>query len=116
MAKKTPSFAVNPAKNMFYCFGCHEGGDIFKFIMKIENCGFVDALKLLAGKYGIPVPEKQKTAAEIKREQKKHVFMIRMNWRQDFSKHVFCVRSTESLHWLIWQEEGLPRKLSNVLA
>ena len=69
--EKTPSFAVNPAKNMFYCFGCHEGGDIFKFIMKIENCGFVDALKLLAGKYGIPVPEKQKTAAEIKREQKK---------------------------------------------
>lgn len=69
--EKTPSFAVNPAKNMFYCFGCHEGGDIFKFIMKIENCGFVDALKLLAGKYGIPVPEKQKTAAEIKSEQKK---------------------------------------------
>ena len=46
--EKTPSFAVNPAKNMFYCFGCHEGGDIFKFIMKIESCSFVEALKLLA--------------------------------------------------------------------
>ena len=68
--EKTPSFSVNPVKNMFYCFGCHEGGDIFKFIMKSENCGFVDALKLLAKRYGIPVPERQKTAAEIKKEQR----------------------------------------------
>ena len=67
--EKTPSFAVNPAKNMFYCFGCHEGGDIFKFIMKIENCDFIDALKLLAGRYGIAVPERHKTAVEIRREK-----------------------------------------------
>ncbi len=67
--EKTPSFSVNPGKNMFYCFGCHEGGDIFKFIMKIDNCGFMDAVKLLANRYGIPVPERQKTAAEIEREK-----------------------------------------------
>lgn len=67
--EKTPSFAVNPAKNMFYCFGCHEGGDIFKFIMKIESCDFMEALKLLAGRYGIPVPGRQKTAVEIRREK-----------------------------------------------
>lgn len=70
--EKTPSFSVNPGKSMFYCFGCHEGGDIFKFIMKIENCGFMDALKLLAGRYGIPVPERQKTAAEIAREKQRN--------------------------------------------
>lgn len=69
--EKTPSFAVNPGKNMFYCFGCHEGGDIFKFIMKIEGCGFMDAMKLLAGRYGIPVPEKQRTAAEIEQEKQR---------------------------------------------
>lgn len=69
--EKTPSFSVNPGKSMFYCFGCHEGGDIFKFIMKIENCSFMDALKLLAGRYGIPIPEKQKTAAEIAREKQR---------------------------------------------
>ncbi|MCD8198684.1 MAG: DNA primase [Phascolarctobacterium sp.] len=68
--EKTPSFAVNPEKNMFYCFGCHTGGDVFNFIMKRENCSFTEAIKMLAGKYGIPVPEKQKTAAEIEREQK----------------------------------------------
>ena len=70
--EKTPSFSVNPGKSMFYCFGCHEGGDIFKFIMKIENCGFMDALKLLASRYGIPVPERQKTAAEIEREKQRN--------------------------------------------
>lgn len=69
--EKTPSFAVNPAKNMFYCFGCHEGGDVFRFIMKEENCGFMEAMKLLAGRYGIPVPEKQRTAAEIRKEQER---------------------------------------------
>ena len=69
--EKTPSFAVNPAKNMFYCFGCHEGGDIFKFIMKIESCDFKEALKLLAARYGIPVPERQKTAVEIRREKQR---------------------------------------------
>lgn len=69
--EKTPSFAVNPGKNMFYCFGCHEGGDVFKFIMKTENCSFVDSLKFLAEKYGIPIPEKQKTAEERKREKQR---------------------------------------------
>lgn len=68
--EKTPSFSVNPGRNMFYCFGCHEGGDIFKFIMKVDNCTFMEAAKTLAGKYNIPIPEKQKTAVEIKREQK----------------------------------------------
>ena len=69
--EKTPSFAVNPGKNMFYCFGCHEGGDIFKFVMKIESCGFMEAIKLLAARYGIPVPERQKTAQEIQREKER---------------------------------------------
>ncbi|MCD7974379.1 MAG: DNA primase [Phascolarctobacterium sp.] len=68
--EKTPSFAVNPEKNMFYCFGCHVGGDVFNFIMKSENCSFIEAIKILAEKYGIPVPEKQKTADEIEREKK----------------------------------------------
>ena len=67
--EKTPSFSVNPEKNMFYCFGCHEGGDVFKFIMKIENCGFLDALKLLANKYNIPIPETQKNPQELARDK-----------------------------------------------
>lgn len=68
--EKTPSFTVDEEKDFFYCFGCHEAGDVFKFIMKSENCSFIDAVKFLANKYGIPVPERQKSAVEIAREQK----------------------------------------------
>ncbi|MDO4177911.1 MAG: DNA primase [Phascolarctobacterium sp.] len=68
--EKTPSFCVTPQNNMFYCFGCHEGGDVIKFVQKSENCTFFEALKIIAAKYGISVPEKQKTPEEIKREEK----------------------------------------------
>ena len=63
--EKTPSFSVSPDKNFFYCFGCHAGGDVFTFIMKEENCTFQEALKILANKLGIPVPEREKTRQEI---------------------------------------------------
>ena len=68
--EKTPSFTVTPGRNMFFCFGCHEGGDVFKFVMKSENCSFSEAVKHLANRYGIPVPEKEKTPAELAREKK----------------------------------------------
>lgn len=71
--EKTPSFAVDEAKQMFYCFGCHEGGDVFKFIMKQERVDFSGALKLLAGRYNIPVPEREKTQAELQREKENEV-------------------------------------------
>lgn len=58
--EKTPSFSVNPDKQIFYCFGCGEGGDVFSFLMKINNTGFPEALKLLAGKLGIALPQYQR--------------------------------------------------------
>ena len=67
--EKTPSFTVTPGKNLFHCFGCHVGGDVFNFVMKIENVSFSEAIKFLANKYGIPIPEKEKTEQEIQREK-----------------------------------------------
>jgi DNA primase len=55
--EKTPSFYVNPAKGIFHCFGCGAGGDVFTFVMKMEKVEFPEALRLVAEKLGIPVPE-----------------------------------------------------------
>jgi DNA primase len=56
-SEKTPSFQVDPEKSFFYCFGCQKGGDVFKFIELQENVGFAEAVKILAQKSGLAVPE-----------------------------------------------------------
>jgi DNA primase len=56
-SEKTPSFHVNRDKGFFHCFGCSVGGDVFKFLELQEKMGFQDAVRHLASKFGIPVPE-----------------------------------------------------------
>ena len=51
--EKTPSFMVNPDRQIFHCFGCNEGGDLFKFLMRLENLSFPEAVEQLAGRAGI---------------------------------------------------------------
>ena len=51
--EKTPSFSVNSSKQIFHCFGCHQGGDVFKFVQEYENIGFLDSVKRLAERAGI---------------------------------------------------------------
>lgn len=63
-SEKTASFSVTPDKGLFYCFGCHAGGDIFAFLMKIDNIDFPTAVKTLATKLNIPIPERSKSEAE----------------------------------------------------
>lgn len=69
--EKTPSFSVDKERQFFYCYGCHTGGDVFSFVQKIENCTFPEAVKTLAGRANIPIPETHRTAADIRREKKR---------------------------------------------
>ena len=63
--EKTPSFSVNPARNIFKCFGCGKAGDSAKFLMEHEHFTYPEALRYLAKKYNIKIEEKQQTAEEI---------------------------------------------------
>ena len=56
-SEKTPSCTVYTDSDSFYCFGCQAGGDVITFIMKIENLDYIEAVKLLAERGGIPMPD-----------------------------------------------------------
>ncbi len=77
-AEKTPSFNVNPAREIFHCFGCGTGGNAFSFIMKIEGVSFPEAVKLLARKAGIEIEERQLTPSE-KKTQNEHAQFLHIN-------------------------------------
>jgi DNA primase len=55
--EKTPSFSVNPSKNIFYCFGCGKGGSVFNFVMELEGLSFPESVRVVAEKAGVPLPE-----------------------------------------------------------
>ncbi|MBE3593685.1 MAG: DNA primase [Candidatus Carbobacillus altaicus] len=65
-ADRTPSFSVVPDKQFFHCFGCHIGGDVFRFIMEIEGLSYPEAIQFLAEKAGVPLPD-----VELKQEDER---------------------------------------------
>ena len=74
--EKTPSFNVNPHKQIFHCFGCHKGGDVFTFVKEYENIGFVDAVRRLAERAKIPLEMEQNPAAQESRHLKDQLLEI----------------------------------------
>ena len=72
--EKTPSFSVNPSLGIYKCFGCGKGGDVFNFLMEIEGIRFIEAVRLLAEKAGIPLPE---SAEEMDDEVNKLFHVLR---------------------------------------
>ena len=90
--EKTPSFTVSEAKQIFYCFGCQAGGDIFKFIMLMENLTFPESIHQLAESQGIPLPHstKKSEAESVRRQQllkileiATHFFSRRLEGKKD---------------------------------
>jgi DNA primase len=66
--EKSPSFSVNATHNYFYCFGCHEKGDVFTFVMKMESISFPESVRAVATKCGIPLPKREFNSPEEARE------------------------------------------------
>ena len=66
--EKTPSFNVNPTRQIFKCFGCNKGGDVFSFVEKIENITFPEAVRALAQKLGVALPRASFSSGQEARE------------------------------------------------
>lgn len=75
-SEKTASFTVSPHKEIFYCFGCHVGGDVIAFIAKIEQCSQTDAAKHLIDRYNIELPTTLSAQVNLSPNSDKHYFHI----------------------------------------
>ena len=75
-SEKTPSFTVNPDRKTYHCFGCGEGGDAISFMMNFHRLSFAEALKELARKYQIALPEKPLNPQELEKAQKREALHV----------------------------------------
>src|ERR671922_648079 len=95
--ERTPSFGINPAEKLFYCFGCGEGGDAFKFVQLTEGVDFKGSLEYLADRYGVEleVVEEDAAAAERRKErdrllellERTAAFYVRYLWDSSEAAH-----------------------------
>src|SRR5271154_274441 len=109
-SEKTPSFAVHPQKQIYHCFGCGVGGDVFKFVMEMEKVEFLDAVRIVAEKCGIAVPQRKPRSPEERREdsQRKILLELHRDAAEFFQRQLS--RSTEGSVALAYLEDrGLDR-------
>ena len=112
--EKTPSFIVSPQKEIFHCFGCGEGGNVFNFLMKHEKISFIEAVERLAGRAGISLPEDKVSQDEASRisQERKSLFEINHHATDFFHK---CLKSSSSAQKAreYLKKRGLEEKIIN---
>jgi DNA primase len=78
-AEKSPSFAVHPTKQIYHCFGCGVGGDVFKFVMEMDKVAFPEALRIVAEKCGIAIPRPKASSPEERKENQQRTLLVEMH-------------------------------------
>lgn len=86
--EKSPSFNVNPVRQIYKCFGCGAAGDSIKFVMDIEGVSYGEALRHLAQKYNIEVEEEQQTPEEVLRQNERDSLYIVLNFAQKYYQNL----------------------------
>ncbi len=105
--EKTPSFNVNPARNIFKCFGCGKGGTAVNFIMEHEHCTYPDALRYLAKKYSIEIEEEAPSPEEtILRDEKESMLVLNAFAQKHFSENLFDHEEGKAIGYSYFKERG----------
>jgi DNA primase len=105
--EKSPSFNVNPARNIFKCFGCGEGGDPLTFIMKHESIGYPEALRFLAKKYGIAIEETAVTQEYLAEKQvTDSLYIVNERALKFFQDQLFETDKGKSIGLAYFKERG----------
>jgi DNA primase len=89
--EKTPSFSVSRTKQMFYCFGCHEGGNVLTFMMKYNNMSFVEAMQALADRAGINLHQPE-YSGEAREQADRKAMLLEIN-KKAASYYYYILRS-----------------------
>ncbi|MBR5676564.1 MAG: DNA primase [Paludibacteraceae bacterium] len=106
--EKTGSFTVSPSKGIYKCFGCGASGHALKFIMEIEQCSFVDAVKQLGKKYHIEVEEREMTAEEQQRQDNREsMFIVNDFANKWFQEQLWETQEGQVIGLSYFRERGL---------
>lgn len=103
--EKTPSFSVAPDKGIYYCFGCHKGGGVINFQMEIEGLSYGDAVRVLAKRAGLEVPEDPQFQSRYKQQER--LWALSKEAARYFHSKLYAQEGTEGLSYA--QKRGMPK-------
>jgi DNA primase len=98
--EKTPSFNVRQEPPLFHCFGCGEGGDVFKFVMLRERASFPEAVEVVARRFGIPVPERSFEPGP-ERKQKEELYAVMEAAAEHFARNLWTAPGAKAREYLL---------------
>ncbi|MCQ2382483.1 MAG: DNA primase [Clostridia bacterium] len=100
-SEKTPSFAISAPKQFYYCYGCHESGNVFKLVMRMENLSWHEAVAMLAKKAGLEVPQTEDNAEWLKIRQKRDRLHQALVLARDFyCRNLYLSQNKAALDYL----------------
>ena len=109
--EKTPSFSISPAKGIYKCFGCGKAGDAISFVEEHDGLNYLEAIRYLAGKYGIEIEEEARTDEHIQQQNERDSLFIVLNYAKDY--FINTLKQTDegkSIGWSYFRERGFTER------
>ena len=98
--EKSPSFSVSPDKQIFHCFGCGVGGNVYTFLMKIEGINFVEAVQMLAERANIQLPTLENGADTVREQLKAKVYKVNEFTAEYYHKNLYKPEAKEAQNYI----------------